>query len=215
MWPQNGDSNPQVDLDTAAERASKYLSFSYECWFQSVPQSMCTMDDCISSRSGYFYLKSSISSLIRSIWIGIHSPWHNEDGSSYLTVQLPTVTTEVLWRYLRFLFWKQYHQHPFQEITLFEVDTAVEKHIAILRRFHRPLAARRARRLWYLRWRNFVITYFHIPIKTFNRIFSFLGIPFSIQLRIIPFCLFNFICLRHATTICLPGRIIHRNVPRR
>ena len=95
MWPQNGNSDPQVDLDTAAERASKYLSFSYECWFQSVPQSMCTMDDCISSRSGYFDRKSSISSLIRSIWIGIHSPWHNEDGSSYLTVQLPTVTTEV------------------------------------------------------------------------------------------------------------------------
>ena len=43
-----------------------------------------------------------------------------------------------------------------------------------------------------------MITYFHIPIKILNRIFSFLGIPFSVQLRITRFCLFNAICLRHA-----------------
>ena len=93
MWPQNGNSDPQVDLDTAAERASKYSFFSYVCWFQFVHLSMCTMDDCISSRRGYFYLKTSISSLIRSLWIGIHSSRHKENGSSYLTVHLPTVTT--------------------------------------------------------------------------------------------------------------------------
>ena len=57
MWPQNGNSDPQVDLDTAAERASKYLSFSYECWFQSVPLSMCTLDDCVSSEAGISTLK--------------------------------------------------------------------------------------------------------------------------------------------------------------
>ena len=93
MWPQNGNSDPQVDLDTAAERASKYSFFSYQCWFQSVHLSMCMMDDCVSSRRGYFYLKTSISSLIRSLWIGIRSSRHKENGSSYLTVHLPTVTT--------------------------------------------------------------------------------------------------------------------------
>ena len=149
-------------------------------------------------RSGYFYLKTSISSLIRSLWTGIRSSRYKENGSSYLTVQLPTVTTAASWRYLRFLFWKQYHQRPFQEIYIFEVDTTVERYLASRRWNHRPLAIMRAQRSRQLRWRKFVKTYFHIPIKTFNRIFSFLGIPFSVQLRITRFCLFNAICSRHA-----------------
>ena len=60
---------------------------------------MCMSDDCVSSRSGYFNLNMSISSLNRSLWIGIHSSWYDETGSSYLLVQLPTVTEEVYGNY--------------------------------------------------------------------------------------------------------------------
>ena len=95
MWPQNGNSDSQVDIDTAAERASKYLSFRMYVDSNLFFKCMRMTDDCVSSRSGYFNLKTSISSLIRSLWTGIHSSWYNEDGSSYLLEQLPYVTAEV------------------------------------------------------------------------------------------------------------------------
>ena len=95
MWPQNGNSDSQVDIDTAAERASKYLPFRMFVDSNPFFRCMCMTDDGVSSRSGYFNLKTSISSLIRSFWIRIHSSWYNEDGSSYLLEQLPYVTAEV------------------------------------------------------------------------------------------------------------------------
>ena len=103
------------------------------------------MDDCISSRRGYFYLKTSISSLIRSLsldwnsFIPTQGEWLELSYGAFAHSNYSS-----LWLYLRFLFWKQYHQHPFQEISIFEVDTAVERRIASRRWYHSPLATVRA-----------------------------------------------------------------------
>ena len=196
MWPQNGNSDPQVDFDTAAEWASKYLPFR----MYMIP--ICSSEECV-CRTIVFHQESGISTLTcqsrASIVLSGCNPfiliWRDRLELSFGAIAHSNWRS--LWQLQYFRFWKQRHLFPVQEFDLFEGDTAVETHIARLRRLQQPLAAWRVRRSWYMERRNFILTYFHLSIKTFHQVFSFLGIPFSVQLRITRFCLFNAICLRH------------------
>ena len=166
MWPQNGNSDSQVDIDTAGDRASKYSSFRMYVDSDTFFKGMCDGPSCFFNKWAFPFINRQ--SRAWSVLSGLESIHLDTTTMARVTCGAKALCNRrSQWhKVFSTLFWKVFVRHrryPFQEQSSFEGEQAVRRHIAIRLRCT-PTIAWRVRQSWRMWKRELELTYFQNSI---------------------------------------------------